>query len=185
MPRLEHATQTNSDRSVCQSGKLNEIMNSRCDLKISHLLRFKPQVPRDGPESPHVYNISWHNFFCKAGNREICCRLRIVILFSIANLRMRLLRLFLCSLKEESRRIKNMRKKEKPASRLSHAPLGVYMRVGGFKFQFNAWPKAPCKRTQHCWPTTPNTVGPNNVVTCCVRLHKSTTMLALVGTCCI
>ena len=113
MPRLEHATQTNSDRSVCQSGKLNEIMNSRRDLKISHLLRFKPQVPRDGPESPHVYNISWHNFFCKAGNREICCRLRIVILFSIANLRMRLLRLFLCSLKEESRRIKNMRKKRK------------------------------------------------------------------------
>ena len=38
-----------------------------------------------------------------------------------------------------------------------------------------------CKRTQHCWPTTPNIVGPNNVVTCCVRLHGITTMLALVA----
>ena len=27
----------------------------------------------------------------------------------------------------------------------------------------------------------PNTVGPNNVVTCCIRLHGSTTMLALVA----
>ena len=26
--------------------------------------------------------------------------------------------------------------------------------------------KGSCKRTQHCWPTTPNIVGPNNVVTC-------------------
>ena len=26
-------------------------------------------------------------------------------------------------------------------------------------------------RPMHCWPTTPNIVGPNNVVTCCVRLH--------------
>ena len=43
----------------------------------------------------------------------------------------------------------------------------------------------PCKRTQHCWPTTPNTVGPNNVVTCCFRLHRTTSMLALVGTCCV
>ena len=41
--------------------------------------------------------------------------------------------------------------------------------------------KGPCKRTQHCWPTTPNIVGPNNVVTCCVRLHGTTTMLALVA----
>ena len=40
-------------------------------------------------------------------------------------------------------------------------------------------------RTQHCWPTTPNIVGPNNVVTCCFRLHGTTTMLALVGTCCV
>ena len=47
------------------------------------------------------------------------------------------------------------------------------------------WSKGPCKRTQHCWPTTPNVVGPNNVVTCCVRLHGTTTMLALVGTCCV
>ena len=39
--------------------------------------------------------------------------------------------------------------------------------------------KGPCKRTQHCWPTTPNIVGPNNVVTCCVRVHGTTTMLAL------
>ena len=38
-----------------------------------------------------------------------------------------------------------------------------------------------CKRTQLCWPTTPNIVGPNNVVTCCVRLHGTTTMLALVA----
>ena len=30
----------------------------------------------------------------------------------------------------------------------------------------------------------PNIVGPNNVVTCCVRLHGTTTMLALVGACC-
>ena len=34
----------------------------------------------------------------------------------------------------------------------------------------------PCKRTQHCWPTTRNIVGPK----CCVRLHATTTMLALV-----
>ena len=27
----------------------------------------------------------------------------------------------------------------------------------------------------------PNIVGPNNVVTCCVRLHGTTTMLALVA----
>ena len=46
-------------------------------------------------------------------------------------------------------------------------------------------PLRPCKRTQHCWPTTPNIVGPNSVVTCCVRLHGTTTMLALVGTCCV
>ena len=67
----------------------------------------------------------------------------------------------------------------------------------------------PCKRTQHCWPTTRNNVGscwhllrlfawaikahanganivgPNNAVTCCVRLHGTTTMLVLVGTCCV
>ena len=65
----------------------------------------------------------------KAGNREICCRLRMFILFSIANPRMRLLCLFRCILKEESPRIKNMRIKEKVASRvrswflLSHAPI--------------------------------------------------------------
>ena len=41
--------------------------------------------------------------------------------------------------------------------------------------------KSPCKRTQHCWPRTPNIVGPNNVVTCCVRLYGTTTMLALVA----
>ena len=41
--------------------------------------------------------------------------------------------------------------------------------------------KGPCKRTQPCWPTTPNIVGPNNVVTCCARLHGTTTMLALVA----
>ena len=63
----------------------------------------------------------------------------------------------------------------------------------------------PCKRTQHCRQTTPNNVGScwhllrpfawafkahtngpnivgsNNVVTCCVRLHGTTTMLALVA----
>ena len=27
--------------------------------------------------------------------------------------------------------------------------------------------------------------GPNIVVTCCVRLHGTTTMLAFVGTCCV
>ena len=31
----------------------------------------------------------------------------------------------------------------------------------------------------------PNIVGPNNVVACCVRLHGATTMMALVGTCCV
>ena len=41
--------------------------------------------------------------------------------------------------------------------------------------------KGPCKRTQHCWPTTPNIIGPNNVVTCCVRLHGTATILALVA----
>ena len=42
--------------------------------------------------------------------------------------------------------------------------------------------KGPCKRTQHCWPTTPNIVGPSNVVTCCdARLHGTTRMLALVA----
>ena len=42
-------------------------------------------------------------------------------------------------------------------------------------------PKGPCKRTQHCWPKTPNIVGPNNVVTCCVRLYGTITMLAVVA----
>ena len=37
--------------------------------------------------------------------------------------------------------------------------------------------KGPCKRTQHCWPTTRNIVGP----TCCVRLHGTTIMLSLVA----
>ena len=39
--------------------------------------------------------------------------------------------------------------------------------------------KARCKRTQHCWPTTPNIVGCNMlclfshpVACCCVLLHK-------------
>ena len=41
--------------------------------------------------------------------------------------------------------------------------------------------KSPCKRAQHCWPATPNIVGANNVVTCCVRLHGTTKMLALVA----
>ena len=35
----------------------------------------------------------------------------------------------------------------------------------------------------HCWPTTPNIVRRNNVVSCCVCLHGTTTILALVGTC--
>ena len=34
---------------------------------------------------------------------------------------------------------------------------------------------------QHCWPTTRNIAGPNNVVTCCIRLHGTTIMLALVA----
>ena len=37
--------------------------------------------------------------------------------------------------------------------------------------------KAPCKRTKHCWPTTPNIVD----VTCCVSLH---TLLHVVESCC-
>ena len=36
-------------------------------------------------------------------------------------------------------------------------------------------------RPMYHWPTTPNIVGPNNVVTCCIRLHGTTTMLALVA----
>ena len=40
--------------------------------------------------------------------------------------------------------------------------------------------KGPCKRTQHCWPTTRSIVGPNMLR----RLHGTTTMLALVGTRC-
>ena len=40
--------------------------------------------------------------------------------------------------------------------------------------------KGPCTRTKHCWPTTPNIAGPNNVVICCVRLRGTTTMLAFV-----
>ena len=51
---------------------------------------------------------------------------------------------------------------------------------------------------QQCWqllrslacttqqaPTTPNIVGPNNAVTSCVRLHGTTTMLALVASVCM
>ena len=30
-----------------------------------------------------------------------------------------------------------------------------------------------CKRTQHCWPTTPNVVG-----SCCARLHVALTFVA-------
>ena len=42
--------------------------------------------------------------------------------------------------------------------------------------------KAPCKRTQHCWPTTPNIVGCYmlrvasymlHVGSCCIRLHTT------------
>ena len=36
----------------------------------------------------------------------------------------------------------------------------------------------PCKRTQHCWPTTHATLSGT---TCCVHLHGTTTMLALVA----
>ena len=39
----------------------------------------------------------------------------------------------------------------------------------------------PCKRAQHCWPTTRDSVGPNMLR----RLHGTTTMLAFVGTLCI
>ena len=39
----------------------------------------------------------------------------------------------------------------------------------------------PCQRTKHCWSTTPIIVGPNNVMTCYIRLHGTTTMLALVA----
>jgi len=31
---------------------------------------------------------------------------------------------------------------------------------------------APCKRTQYCWPTTPNIVG-----SCCARLHVALEVL--------
>ena len=45
--------------------------------------------------------------------------------------------------------------------------------------------KGPCKRTQHCWPTTRNSVGQQHATllgpTCCDRLHGTTTMLALVA----
>ena len=39
--------------------------------------------------------------------------------------------------------------------------------------------KAPCKRTKHCWPTTPNIDG-----SCCIRLHeaKSLTRFKLCST---
>ena len=40
------------------------------------------------------------------------------------------------------------------------------------------WHEAPCKRTQHIWPTTPNIVG----VTCCVRFHN---LLPVVACCCV
>ena len=33
---------------------------------------------------------------------------------------------------------------------------------------------APCKRTQHCWPTTPNIVG-----SCCARLHVALNLYLL------
>ena len=41
--------------------------------------------------------------------------------------------------------------------------------------------KAPCKRTNHCWPTTPNIDG-----SCCIRLHeaKSLTRFKLCATTC-
>ena len=41
--------------------------------------------------------------------------------------------------------------------------------------------KAPCKRTKHCWPTTPNIDG-----SCCIRLHeaKSLTRFKLCSTTC-
>ena len=56
--------------------------------------------------------------------------------------------------------------------------LELFNIIHSIKFSLS---KGPCKRTQHCWPTIPNIVGPNNVVTCCVRLHGTTTMLALVA----
>ena len=69
-------------------------------LAISHLLRFilgMVQNRRTCATFPGI--ISSVVAIIKAGNRVICCRQRIFILFSIANLRMRLLRLFRCSSK--------------------------------------------------------------------------------------
>ena len=75
--------------------------------------RFLGVVQNHRPFSTFPIIISSVIAIIKAGNTEICCRLRIFILFSIANLRMRLLRLFRCFLKEEIGRIMNMRRKFK------------------------------------------------------------------------
>ena len=45
--------------------------------------------------------------------------------------------------------------------------------------------KGPCKRTQHCCPTTPSIVGLNNVVTCCVRLQRQLQLRCCCCCCCM
>ena len=39
------------------------------------------------------------------------------------------------------------------------SPWLLYLRRGNLGVVINGGAKAPCKRTQHCWPTTPNIVG--------------------------
>ena len=102
---------------ICQLGKLNEMIldvTSKCPTCcVSNHSWFLGMVQNCRTCTSFSGIVSSVVAIIKSSNREICCRLRIFILFSIAKLKMRLRRLFRCSLKEESRRIKNMRKKRK------------------------------------------------------------------------
>ena len=73
-------------------------------------------------------------------------------------------------------RSKNLKPKKSRGVNLTPPPLKAFRVNNGCVVC-----KGPCKRSQHCWPTTLNIVGPDNVVTCFVRLHGTTTMLALVA----
>ena len=59
------------------------------------------------------------------------------------------------------------------------SPWLLYLRRGVLGVLINGGAKAPCKRTQHCWPTTSNIVGcymlrpfAHPVACCCELLRK-------------
>ena len=86
------------------------------------------------------------------------------------------LKIYACTVVKNSRQWKSIPCTLKQAKRAS-------TRSRSYQTGYVVALKAPCKRTQHCWPTTPNTVGCCMLhVACCVRMR---TLLHVVGSCCI